>query len=305
MCQILALTANAPTDISFSFEGFVNRAGITDTNVDGTGIAFFECNNSVRILKDDKAAYNSYVRNLVRIYQIKSKNIIAHIRRASQGKPKLENCHPFVRELWGQNWVFCHNGHLESFPNLDPLLKTKVVGDTDSELFFTHLIDQLQHKFDQKPDANTLFLTVCDIADNYASAGILNFVLSNGEYMIAHCSTNLYWITRSAKEDHLVKRIDDGGVINLSCYAKEDDVVTIICTMPVTDEKWNKMSNGQTLLFKNGNLKLSYNGTPSVINKKFEQLTGLSTMVQKQIDKEQAVYRTQAAIAAQVQVDQD
>lgn len=99
MCQILALTANSPTDITFSFEGFIQRAGITDTNVDGTGIAFFEGDHTVRVLKDENAGVNSYVRNLVKIFQIKSKNIIAHIRRASQGNVSLANTHPFLREL--------------------------------------------------------------------------------------------------------------------------------------------------------------------------------------------------------------
>ncbi|RIY33108.1 hypothetical protein CKF54_03405 [Psittacicella hinzii] len=299
MCQILALNANSPTDITFSFEGFVNRAGITETNVDGTGIAFFEKNNNVRLLKDDKAAYNSYVRNLVRIYQIKSSNIIAHIRRASSGAPKLINCHPFVRELWGDNWVFCHNGHLESFPNITEKEKQSVVGETDSELFFTHLISHLEKEFPQKPEVEILFLAVAKFADSYASAGILNFVVSNGSFLIAHCSTNLYWISRSASDDTLIRRVDDGGVINLSCYANSDDKVTIICTMPVTNEKWNKMTNGQALLFVNGEVKLSYNGVPSVINKKFEAMTGLSSEIQQKINQEQAKYRTESAIRAQ------
>lgn len=299
MCQILALNSNSPTDITFSFEGFVNRAGITETNVDGTGIAFFEEHNNVRLLKDDKAGYNSYVRNLVRIYQIKSKNIIAHIRRASSGAPKLVNCHPFVRELWGENWVFCHNGHLETFPNITEKEKQSVVGETDSELFFAHLTSFIEQQFPSKPDINTLFLAIAKFADSYSTAGILNFVVSNGEFLVAHCSTNLYWISRSAQDDNLIRRIDDGGVINLSCYANKNDKVTIICTMPVTDEKWHKMTNGQTLLFENGDLKLSYNGVPSVINKKYEALTGLSSKVQQQIDQEQAKYRTEDAIRAQ------
>ncbi|WP_245959291.1 class II glutamine amidotransferase [Psittacicella gerlachiana] len=299
MCQILALNANAPTDIIFSFEGFVNRAGITETNVDGTGIAFFEEHNNVRLLKDDKAAYRSYVRNLVRIYQIKSKNIIAHIRRASSGAPKLVNCHPFVRELWSENWVFCHNGHLESFPNLSEEDKLNVIGETDSELFFTHLVSYLRKKFTDKPDINTLFLAVSEFVDTYANSGILNFVVSNGTFLIAHCSTNLYWISRSAQDEGLIRRLDDGGVINLSCYANKNDKVTIICTMPVTDERWHKMSNGQTLLFEDGDLKLSYYGTPSIINKKYEALTGLSSQVKQKIEQEQAKYRTEDAIKAQ------
>lgn len=289
MCQLLALCSNAPTDISFSFEGFVNRAGITDTNVDGTGIAFFE-DNFVRILKDEKRACDSYVRNLVRIYQIKSKNIVAHIRRASQGQPKLINCHPFVREIWSENWVFAHNGHLETFPNFQEEYNRKVVGETDSEKFFVYLIHKLQDKYPKRPSCEDIFHAVGEICDEYSSAGILNFVLSSKDCLIAHCSTNLYWVTRNAKHDQLVKRIDDGGVINLSRYANSDDKVSIICTLPITDEKWQKLENGQLILFKNGELKLIYNGIPNIINKKFERLTGLSKEKVEQVRIEQAGY---------------
>ena len=42
MCQLLAMNCNVPTDIVFSFTGFVHRGGHTDTHHDGWGIAFFE-----------------------------------------------------------------------------------------------------------------------------------------------------------------------------------------------------------------------------------------------------------------------
>ena len=52
---------------------------------------------------------------MVRRYPIKSENIVAHIRKATQGRVALENTHPFVRELWGRYWVFAHNGDLKGF----------------------------------------------------------------------------------------------------------------------------------------------------------------------------------------------
>ena len=52
---------------------------------------------------------------MVRHYPIKSDNVIAHIRKATQGRVALENCHPFVRELWGRYWVFAHNGDLQDY----------------------------------------------------------------------------------------------------------------------------------------------------------------------------------------------
>ena len=52
---------------------------------------------------------------MVRRYPIRSENIVAHIRKATQGRVALENTHPFVRELWGRYWVFAHNGDLKDF----------------------------------------------------------------------------------------------------------------------------------------------------------------------------------------------
>lgn len=133
--------------------------------------------------------------------------------------------------------MFAHNGHVEHFPDLNPEVKRKVLGQTDSELFFAYLVEHLRNKFPQRPTNEELFTEIKAICDKFAEYGILNFVLSNGSLMFAHCSTNLYWITRCAKENSLVRRVDDGGVINLSRYANSDDLVTIICTIPLTDEK--------------------------------------------------------------------
>lgn len=40
MCQLLGMNCNTPTDIGFSFAGFRQRGGMTDSHEDGFGIAF-------------------------------------------------------------------------------------------------------------------------------------------------------------------------------------------------------------------------------------------------------------------------
>src|SRR5712691_6185672 len=99
MCQLLGMNCNVPTDICFSFTGFHRRGGETDNHADGWGVAFFE-DRGCRLFLDTKPAVHSPVADLVRNYPIHSKNVIAHIRRATQGVVSLENTHPFVRELW-------------------------------------------------------------------------------------------------------------------------------------------------------------------------------------------------------------
>ena len=128
MCQLLGLNANTPTDLVFSFTGFAHRAA---EHKDGFGIAFFE-GPGLRLFVDHLSATESPVADMIRRYPIRSRHIITHIRKATQGRVALENTHPFVRELWGRYWVFAHNGNLVDFhPKLHANFHP--VGDTDSE----------------------------------------------------------------------------------------------------------------------------------------------------------------------------
>ena len=80
--------------------------------------------------------------------------------------------------------------------------------------------------------------------------------------MIAHCSTNLHYLTRKAPFGK-AHRIDDDGVIDFNDYAKDGDKVTIITTVPLTkDEVWSKMENGGFVFFKNGEKVWEIIGTP-------------------------------------------
>ena len=134
MCQLLGMNCNTPTDVTFSFTGFAQRAGNTGDHCDGWGIAFFE-DKGVRHFVDHQRAIDSPVADLIRRYPIQSRNVIAHIRKATQGAVSLQNCHPFVRELWGRYWVFAHNGDLKDFrPRLHGHFHP--VGATDSEHAF-------------------------------------------------------------------------------------------------------------------------------------------------------------------------
>ena len=105
MCQLLGMNCNTPTDIVFSFEGFRRRAGLTDCHSDGFGIAFFE-GRGVRIFRDNRPASLSPIADCVKQYKIKSLNVIAHIRKATQGALNNEKKHPYKREIYGENLEF-------------------------------------------------------------------------------------------------------------------------------------------------------------------------------------------------------
>lgn len=249
MCQLLGMNCNTPTDIVFSFTGFAHRS---QEHADGFGIAFFE-QRGVRLFVDHQAALHSPVAELVRRYPIKSTNVIAHIRKATQGRVALENCHPFVRELWGRYWVFAHNGDLQGFgPRLHAAFRP--VGDTDSERAFCWLMQELAKNHASVPTPAQLTETLRELAAVPAAYGTFNFMLSNGHALWAHCSTRLHYLVR--QHPFSTARLQDEDMtVNFAEVTTPQDRVAVIVTEPLTaDEPWVAFSSGELKAFLDGEL---------------------------------------------------
>jgi len=254
MCQLLGLNCNNPTDATFSFSGFAQRAGVTDHHDDGWGIAFFEGTEKDRGLRhfiDHLPASSSPVAELIRKYPIKSRNVIAHIRKATQGVVSLENCHPFVRELWGRYWVFAHNGNLENYaPRLHGNFKP--VGHTDSEQAFCWLMQELAKSHASVPSIEELTLTLRELVPQIAKHGTFNFLLSNGQALWAHASTQLWYIER--KHPFATATLFDQDLsIDFAEFANPGDRVAVVVTAPLTtNEVWTPFLPGELKVFVDG-----------------------------------------------------
>jgi len=251
MCQLLGMNCNVPTDICFSFTGFQARGGLTDVHRDGWGIAFFE-GAGCRLFIDAQATVDSPIAQLVRSYPIRSKNVIAHIRKATQGSVGLENTHPFQRELWGRYWIFAHNGNLKDFaPDLDGQFLP--AGRTDSERAFCHMLQHLRSAFSQTaPERDALFAAIARLAREIGRHGEFNFLLSNGDCLFAHCSTRLSYIVRQAPFSvaHLK---DEDVAVDFSEVTRPNDRVAVIATTALTDnETWSTVEPGTLLMFADG-----------------------------------------------------
>ena len=250
MCQLLGMNSNTPTDVTFSFTGFAQRAGHTGDHCDGWGIAFFE-DKGVRHFVDHERAVDSPIAELIRRYPIKSCNVISHIRKATQGAVGLQNCHPFVRELWGRYWVFAHNGDLKDFrPRLHSHFRP--VGTTDSEHAFCWIMQELAKSHAGVPSIAELTITLRDLAARIAPHGTFNFLLSNGQALWAHASTHLYYVERRHPFGH-VQLSDEDLSLDFSQETQETDEVVIIATSPLTkNEAWTAFAQGELLVFAEG-----------------------------------------------------
>ncbi|MEW6984432.1 class II glutamine amidotransferase [Colwelliaceae bacterium 6471] len=259
MCELLAMSANVPTDICFSFSGLMQRGGNTGPHKDGWGVTFYE-GKGCRSFKDPMPSAQSPIARLVTEYPIKSEAVICHIRQANSGGVSLENTHPFTRQMWGKNWTYAHNGQLNGFKEKLPVKWHIPVGTTDSEHAFCWLLDQLHIKFAQnQPDDLALFTYIATLSAHINNLGVGNLIISNGQCLFAFCSNNLHWLTRRAPFGQ-ASLIDTEVIVDFKQHTTDNDIVTVIATQPLTDnEQWFKMKPGDWLLFSSGELVTSGN----------------------------------------------
>ncbi len=247
MCQLLGMNANTPTDVMFSFAGLALRA---DEHKDGFGIAFFE-DRGLRLFVDHQSARSSPIAELVKIYPIRSGNVIAHVRKATQGDVALENTHPFMRELWGRYWVFAHNGDLKDFqPRLYAAFRP--VGTTDSERAFCWLMQELAKEHAGVPSVHDLSATLREVLPRLARHGTFNMLLSNGQALWAHGSTRLHWVERQ-HPFRAAQLADEDLSVDFAALTSPTDRVAIVATEPLTcNEDWKLLAPGEVIAFVDG-----------------------------------------------------
>jgi glutamine amidotransferase len=252
MCQLFALSANSPTAVTFSFTGFSARGGRTGEHVDGWGIAFHD-HEGCRIFIDEERACESPLAEFLRQQPIRSRAVLAHIRKATQGKVQLSNCHPFVREWKGLHWTFCHNGDLKDFhPAPDNIYEP--VGSTDSERAFCWILERLRARFGAgaRPGWREIAPVLAELAGRVAGHGVFNFVLGNGEALFAYCSNNLSLLSRS----HPFARVrlrDHDLAIDLGEANRPADRMVLVATEPLThDEAWTPFAAGELKVLVEG-----------------------------------------------------
>ncbi len=197
MCQLLGMNSAIPMDFTLHFHGFRQRGGRTDVHSHGWGLAFYDQGRRLRSFHDTQPAATSEMANDLAHHPIHTRNMMAHVRYATQGNVDLANVHPFQRELWGMPWTFCHNGDVplakEQMPVLGGTTKSRrpeedVVyhphGETDSERIFCAMLNALHARFETLPSRAVLCDALQDlcheIVQHDPSHTIFNFLLMAG-----------------------------------------------------------------------------------------------------------------------------
>ena len=262
MCELLGMSANVPTDIRFSFAGLARRGGETGPHADGWGISFYE-GRGCRSFQDPEPSARSDLARLLKAYPIKSKVVVAHVRRANRGCVALENTHPFGRELWGRPWTFAHNGQLKGVKRL-PLGRFRPIGTTDSEHAFCWLLGSLEARWSSLPAPSRLDAALPSLFGELGDLGVFNALLSDGRTLYAHCGKRLSVITRRAPFGRATL-LDEDLQVDFSAETTPDDVVSVVATRPLTrDEAWRELRPGETLALRDGGVRDLVGRRPAV-----------------------------------------
>jgi glutamine amidotransferase len=255
VCELLGMECNVPTDIVFSFSGLALRGGAKGPHADGWGLALYE-GRRARAFLEPAAAANSALAKYVRENPIKTLLAVAHVRKMTRGKVSLANTHPFVRELWGRDFVFAHNGTVRDVRR-HKVGRFRPIGDTDSEHAFCVLLHKLEKEFgdDYPRSTRALWNAIARHGARIGRGGTFNFLLGDGAHLFARCATRLAFLVRKApfREATLA---DDDLSIDFAKVTTPDDRVAVIATAPLTrDEEWTHGEPGTLWVFKGGALR--------------------------------------------------
>ena len=204
MCELFGLSAGSPMPAAEALRAFRARGGLAADNPDGWGLACWE-DDILHLFKEPEPAGLSTLFGEL-CETVRSRLIVAHVRKARLPPINtLTNTHPFQRICCGKEWVFAHNGLVPEIvevelANANPVCRP--TGETDSEHAFCHLLGRIAQQFQHAPPtAGTAWLeTVATVSEAVASHGKFNFLMSDGEYLIAYGHDRLHYVEERGRD---------------------------------------------------------------------------------------------------------
>ena len=111
MCELMAMSFDAPVSADFSLGAFAARG---EENPDGWGLGWYP-DQSLAVVKEPLKWGASRYAGFVQSHPtILSRTFLAHVRHKTMGgSPTHADTHPFARELGGRDYGFAHNGTLD------------------------------------------------------------------------------------------------------------------------------------------------------------------------------------------------
>jgi glutamine amidotransferase len=264
MCELLAMSARFPTTIHLSLDELARHGGGTGPHRDGWGIGFVQDGDALVVREPDAASRSTWV-PFLKQNDLRSGIVLAHIRRATQGRRALRNTQPFARELGGRTHLFVHNGMLPGIEGDRRFGSHRFhhIGDTDSEQAFCALLERLARRWeDGVPSIEERLAEIVPFAAELRTLGPANFLYTDGDAVFAHA--------HQRRHDDGVIRAPGLHVLCRSCTAGADGVplagldiahderqeVALLASVPLSAERWEPLAEGEIVVLREGRVIL-------------------------------------------------
>ena len=227
MCELFGLCSKSPIDVREYLNIFY---GHSIHHPHGWGL-IRENENKTEIIKEPIRAMDSRIISTIIQKTEPQTNLLAHIRLATVGATKYDNCHPYTGfDASGRRWSLIHNGTIYSGTELAKYLSEQS-GDTDSERVFLYLLDEINRAI----ILNSAPLSIeqrCDIVNKLAITisprNKFNFMIYDGELLYIH---------KNMKDTLSYKKLDSGMIFS---------------TQPLDNNDWEQFPMTQINVFKDG-----------------------------------------------------
>lgn len=261
---------NATTRLSLM--KLAEHGGLSGPHKDGWGVGYYE-GPDVRLIKEAEAAAGSDWVRFLEDHDLRSPTVIAHIRRATMGDRSYRNTQPFARELGGRMHLFAHNGWLSGIagsPEFRPG-RFHPVGETDSEQAFCVLLDRMADLWRRPGDIPSLadrLAVVSSFARALRPLGPANFLYADGDALFAHGHRRKQGASSAVAPPGLVllqrwcRKGEQGFVTNCVTIDGADQRMTMLASVPLSDDPWLPLGEGEVVAVAGGQLVARYPAGP-------------------------------------------
>jgi glutamine amidotransferase len=229
MCELFGYSSRKEKDLKPYLKEFF-RHSVRHPN--GWGLATFD--GGVKVHTETVSAVKSERLPALLEELPDCKVLLAHIRRATIGGVKPENCHPFVRtDFAGRTWTLMHNGTVFDDSKLFPYQKVQI-GDTDSERILLYLIDKMNEKIARSTtplNSFERFRVVERVVDDLSYRNKLNLIIYDGSKCYVHVN------------------------MRDTLYVRKDEDGAMFATTPLEPQGWEPLPLNSVLVYEEGTLK--------------------------------------------------
>jgi glutamine amidotransferase len=260
MCELLAMSSSVSEQLNLSLQILASHGDVQHGTNDGWGAAYYQ-GFDVALFREQQGAGSSELLAFLSQHGPETRLAISHIRRATMGTRQLANTQPFVRALAGRMHTFAHNGNLLELRSTHVLQSLnssfQPIGETDSEHAFSYLLFLMQPIWQQTeaPNIQSRVEVFRQFCAEMRLLGPANFIYSDGEFLFVHAHKRIQrdrgviappglWMTERRCSHLSSKPESDEPAV--------DRVVTLVASVPLTQETWRPFEEAELLVLQNG-----------------------------------------------------